>query len=242
MSLKKWLGFLALISGLPVFAQTTEGKNMVKLNFSSLAFKGFNVQYERQVSQKMTVALSYGMIPFSTIPYKSYIKNEVFIPDVNLSDFNLGTSIFTPEVRYYFGKKGAFHGFYIAPYARISSYRIKGPISYSAASGAKEDADFEGKLKTITGGIMIGSSWHISDKLYIDWWIAGASIGGENGKYTASLQLSSQDQASLKKTLDSISLSGITLQSEVNADSAIIRSSGTMLGLRGFGLNLGFRF
>lgn len=242
MFLKKCAGFFALIFSLPVSAQQVEGKNMVKFNFSSLAFKGYNIQYERQVSTKITVALSYGMIPFSTIPYKSYIKKQVYIPDVNIGDYKLGTSIFTPEARYYFGKKGAFHGFYLAAYARISSYKIEGPVSYSAASGTKQDAEFAGKLKTITGGIMAGSSWQLSDKLYLDWWIAGGSFGRETGKFTTSLQLSPDDQASLKKTLDSISLSGITLESEVNSNSAIVKSSGIIIGVRGFGLNLGFRF
>lgn len=242
MVLKKLPGFITLLFSLPALAQTIEEKNLVKFNLSSLAVKGFNLQYERQVSHKVTAALSYGMIPLSSLPYKSYIKKQVFIPDADIGDYRLGTYIFTPEVRYYFGKKGAFQGFYLAPYARIGIYKIKGPVVYSNNAGAKENAEFAGKLKTITGGIMAGSSWQLSDRFYLDWWIAGGSFGRESGKFITSGQLSESDQASLKKKLDSISLSGITLTSEVNSNGAIVTTSGSVVGLRGLGINFAIRF
>lgn len=242
MALKNLPGFITLLFSLPALTQTIEGKNLVKFNLSSLAFKGFNLQYERQVSQKVTVAISYSMVPLSSIPYKSYITKQVFVPDININDYRLGTYIFTPEVRYYFGKKGAFHGFCLAPYARIGSYKIKGPVVYSASAGSKENADFAGNLKTITGGIMAGSSWQLSDRFYLDLWIVGISYGGENGKFTTTAQLSESDQASLKRNLESISLSGIKLTSEVNSNGAIVSSSGGIVGLRGLGINFGIRF
>ena len=239
---KKWFFFIFLIFSLYAAAQTNESKNMVKFNFSALAFKGFGLQYERQVSEKVSVALGCNMIPTSSIPYKSYIEKNVFIPKVNIGDFSAGTYIFTPEVRYYFGKKGTFHGLYLAPYGRIGIYKIKGPVIYTNNAGAEEDAYFNGKLTAITGGIMAGYIWKLSEKWYIDVWIAGASFGGESGKFTASVPLAPSDDASLKKELNSISLSGITLTSEVNTNGAVVRSSGNIVGLRGLGINLGFKF
>ncbi|MEJ7683283.1 MAG: DUF3575 domain-containing protein [Segetibacter sp.] len=223
-------------------SQTIEGKNMGKVNLSAFVFKGFNLQYERQVSPKVTVALSYGIIPLSTISFKSYIKNQVYNPDVNIGDYRLGTSIFTPEVRYYLGKKGAFHGFYLAPYIRIGSYKIEGPIAYFNSEGAKQNANFKGKFNNITGGLMIGSSWQLSERFYLDWWIAGASFGGERGNFTAATQLTPDDQVSLKRKLESISLLGITIKSEVNSNGAIVKTSGSMVGVRGLGINFGIRF
>lgn len=234
--------FIVCLFSLPALSQTTEGKNMVKFNVSALVFKGFNLQYERQVSSKVTVALGYGMIPVSSIPFKSYIKDQVYIPNVNLSDYRAGTSVFTPEVKYYFGKKGAFHGFYLAPYARIGYYKINGPIVYSNSSGQNQPANFSGNFTAITGGLLTGSSWQLSDKFYLDWWIAGASFGGENGKFTAVTALTASDQESLRKNLNSISLAGVKLTSEVNNNGAIVKTSGSMVGLRGLGINIGFRF
>lgn len=242
MTIKIKYLFFALLFTLPAWSQPIEGKNMGKLNLSAFVLKGFNLQYERQVSPKVTVALGYGAIPLSTIAFKSYINKQVYSPDVNLADYSLGTSIFTLEVRYYFGKKGAFHGFYLAPYARISSYKIEGPIAYSNSEGAKQNANFKGKFNNITGGLMTGSSWQLSHNFYLDWWIAGASFGGERGNFTAATQLTQSDQESLKRKLESISLAGITIKSEVNGNGATVKTSGSMVGIRGLGINFGIRF
>ena len=233
---------IILLFSLPAFSQEPEGKNLVKVDLSALVFKGFHLQYERQVSHKVTVALGYGMIPVSSIPFKSYIKKQVYIPNVDISEYRAGTSVFTPEVRYYFGKKGAFHGFYLAPYARIGYYKINGPIVYSNSSNEDQHADFSGKLHMVTGGLLIGSSWQLSEKFYLDWWVAGASFGGESGKFNAVTQLSEDDQKALKKSIESVSLKGITLTSEVNSSGAIVKSSGNIVGIRGLGINVGFRF
>lgn len=242
MTPQKKVFLISLLFSLPALSQTIDGKNQVKLNLSALALKGFHLQYERQVSPKITAALGYGMIPVSSIPYKSYIKKQVYIPNMNVSDYRAGTVVFTPEVRYYFGKKGAFHGFYLAPYARLGSYKIKGPIIYSNSANQNQTADFSGKINIITGGLLMGSSWQLTDRLYLDWWIAGASFGGESGKFTAITQLTPGDQESLKKNLNSISLRGVTLKSEVNSDGAIVKTSGSMVGVRGLGINFGIRF
>ena len=242
MVLKNLPGFIILLFSLPAISQTNEQRNLIKLNLSSLAFKGFNLQYERQVGPKVTVAFGYGMIPMSSIPYKSYITKQVFIPNVDINNFRLGTYVFTPEARYYFGKKGAFHGFYLAPYARISSYKIKGPVVYSNNDGSKQNAEFSGKFTTIMGGIMAGSSWQLSDKFYLDIWFAGISYGAESGKFTNNLPLSPADQSSLKKQLESISFSGITLKSEVNSNGATVTTSGGIVGIRALGINFGIRF
>jgi hypothetical protein len=242
MTIKIKFLFFALLFTLAAWSQAFEGKNMGKLNLSAFAFKGFNLQYERQVSPKVAVALGYSAIPLSTIAYKSYIKKQIYNPDVNVADYRLGTSIFTPEVRYYFGKKGVFHGFYLAPYVRISSYKIEGPIAYSNSEGAKQNAIFKGKFNNITGGLMAGSSWQLSDKFYLDCWIAGAGFGGERGNFTAATQLTQGDQESLKRKLESLSLAGITIKSEVNGNGATVKTSGSMVGVRGLGINFGIRF
>lgn len=242
MSPQKNVFFIALLFSLPAMSQIMDKKNMVKFNLSALGFKGFYLQYERQVSFKVTVALGYGMIPVSSIPFKSYIKKQVYIPNVNVSDYRAGTSVFTPEVRYYFGKKGAFHGIYLAPYARIGFYKINGPILYANSAGQNQRADFSGKLNTITAGLLAGSSWQLSDRFYLDWWIAGAGFGGERGTFTAATALTPGDQESLKKNLNSISLAGVKLTSEVNSNGAITKTSGSIVGLRGLGINFGFRF
>lgn len=242
--MKKLVIIIFLLFSIPALSQTTEedGKNMIKLNLSAFVFKGFNLQYERQVSKKVTIAAGYGLIPVSSIPFKSYLQKEVYIPNVDVSSYRAGNSVFTPEVRFYVGKKGAFHGFYLAPYTRLGFYKINGPVRYSNSLGEDRNAHFSGKFTAITGGLLIGSAWRISGRFYFDWWIVGASFGGEKGNFTTIAALTPDDQASLKKNLNSISLEGVQLTSAVNGNGAIIKTSGSMVGLRGLGINFGMRF
>lgn len=240
--MQKSLIVFALLFSVAVRSQTVNGKNMAKLNLSALAIKGFNVQYERQVLRRVTIAAGFGLIPVSSLPFKSYIRKQVYIPNADVKNYRAGNTVFTPEVRFYVGKKGGFHGFYFAPYARAGFYKIKGPITYSNSAEEDKSADFSGKLNAITGGLLIGCCWQLPGRFYLDWWIAGAGFGGENGKFTAAAALTPDDQNALQKSLNSISLAGVKLTSAVNSSGAIIKTSGSMVGLRGLGINVGIRF
>jgi hypothetical protein len=242
MNIRIISALVALIIYLPLRAQDLEGKNMVKVNLSAFVGKGFNVQYERQLTQRLTVALGYSKIPTSNIAFKSFIEKQIDDPHVKVGNFKLGTSIFTPEVRYYLGKQGAFHGLYLAPYARFGHYDVEGPFTYTTSTGASRDLLFSGSLNAVTGGLMIGSSFHLYKQLYLDWWIVGASIGGANGNFNAQSQLSPLEQQSLKNQLDNLDISFTSIKSTVSSNGAIVNTTGTMVGVRGLGINLGIRF
>lgn len=233
---------LALVIYLPVHSQNLDGKNMAKVNLSAFVGKGFNVQYERQLTHRLTVALSYSKIPTSNIAFKSIVEKQIDDPNLKVGDFKLGTSIITPELRYYVGKQGAFYGFYLAPYMRFGHYDIEGPFVYTTSTGARKDLIFSGSLNAVTAGLMIGSTFNLSKQLYLDWWIVGASIGGANGNFNAQTQLSNLEQQSLKNQLDNLDVPFTTVKSEVSSNGAIVTTTGTMVGVRGLGINLGIRF
>jgi hypothetical protein len=189
--------------------------------------------------------LGYGKIPDGSIPFRSYIETQIDNPYVDVAGFSLATSIFTPEVRFYLGKKGAFRGFYLAPYARIGTYNISGPIKFvtvTATTTERRTALFDGKLQTITGGLLLGSSFKLSNRFYLDWWMIGASVGGGNGDFAAVTPLSKDDQTSLQKVLNDLDVPVTKIQSNVNSNGATITTTGTMIGVRGLGINIGYRF
>lgn len=239
----KYTAFLlALAISSLALAQEPEGKNMAKVNVSAFALKGFYLQYERQLSKTITVAVGYSNIPTSQLPYSSFIQKRIDDPDINVADFRLGTSVITPEIRFYIGSKGAFHGFYLAPYARFGTYHISGPVNYTAAFSGRRSAVFDGKLYTTTGGLMLGSSFQLASKLYLDWWIIGASIGGGNGNLRANTTLASDEQTALQRVLNNLDVPFTKLQSAVSNTGAAINTTGTMIGMRGLGINISFRF
>ena len=239
-ALRKSMVALSVIA-LPFFALAQQAKNEFKVNLSSFVTKGFGVQYERQIGKKFTVALGYSMIPEGKIAFQSAIENLIDNPDVKVGDFRLGTSIITPELRYYVGKKGAFHGFYLAPHGRFSTYTMQVPVSFNATID-KRTALFDGKITNSLVGLMLGSNFKLSKRLTLDWWILGAGIGSASGNLVAAIALNPLEQKNLKDELDSIDVPFTTTENTVNSNGATVKTTGSMAGIRGLGFNLGIRF
>jgi hypothetical protein len=242
MNTKNLLLLIVITISCPVFAQEQGGKNMFKINLPGLLLGSINGQYERQIAPRITVALGYSTIPKSALAFKGFISNQIDDASVKIEEFKLGTSIFTPEVRFYVGKHGAFRGFYLAPYARIGKYEVEGPVSYTSSTNVTREAYFTGKLNSVSGGLMLGSNFRLSSKFYLDWWIIGASIGSADGNFITTTPLTPTEQTALKQQLDRIDIPSTKIQSQVNATGATVTTNGTMAGIRGLGLNLGFRF
>jgi hypothetical protein len=218
-----------------------ESKNIAKVNLSAFALKGYSIQYERQLSHRLTAAVGYASIPYNTIAYQSIINNFTKDGEVAVGNFKLGTSVITPELRYYVGKKGAFRGFYLAPYARFSDYKMEVPIAFNSGI-SKRNANFSGKIDNVTGGLMLGSQFKLSERLYLDWWIIGASIGSANGTLVAATPLNPLEQQDLRNQLANIEIPFTKIKYEVNNQGATVTTTGSMVGARGLGLNLGIRF
>jgi hypothetical protein len=233
---------MALVISGTCLAQN-EGKNIGKINLSAFAFKGFNIQYERQIADKFTVALGYSNIPNTKVNVQKYAETYGGTGNLQFGNFQLTTSIFTPEVRWYTSKRGAFHGFYVAPYARIGSYNISGPLNFTTGNDkATRTAVFNGKLNAVSGGLMLGSQFKLSKRFYLDWWIVGASFGRATGSLVAVSQLSETEQRDLKSALDDLDVPLTTLRSAVNSNGATVTTNGGIAGVRGLGINVGIRF
>lgn len=220
----------------------SQGKNVAKVNLSGLTVKSINAQYERQIGKRLSIALGYSSIPKGGLPYPGYLDDLIDNPNVPVGRYQLGTSIITPELRYYVGKHGALRGFYLAPYARISTYNLEGPVYYQSPTSGRKEAYFTGKMNNTTGGLMLGSQFRLSKRLTLDWWIIGASIGSANGNMVAAAQLNALEQEQLKNAINSIEIPGTEIKSDVNSNGATVTTTGTMVGARGLGFSLGFRF
>ena len=99
-------------------------KNMVKLNLPALALKNFTVQYERAVAKKISVAATVRYMPDGSIPLKSTFVKLADNPDTErqLNNLTVGNFAVMPEVRFYLGRKGVFHGFYLGPFDTMQNY------------------------------------------------------------------------------------------------------------------------
>jgi len=226
------------------------GKNIIKTNLSSDILNNYNLTYERSLNHFMSVSLSYRTMPKSTLPFKSTIKSYLDkytnSTDINLDDFQIGNTAITLEGRFYLGLQ-KMSGFYIAPYIRNSNFDLSVPIKYKVdpAKGNTESVgNFNGNISANALGAYFGVQYQILTKVVLDFWIAGGSYGTSSGvlKFTSTIPLPAEAQASLKDALDQIKADPFKLKSTVNASGGSADMSGPWAGFRGLGLTVGIRF
>ena len=75
---------IALLLLLPLFTMAQEKsapasvpKNILRWNLSSLALGNYHFTYERAISRKISLSLSYRFMPTGTIPYKDYFDDNL---------------------------------------------------------------------------------------------------------------------------------------------------------------------
>lgn len=236
--------------------------NILKLNFSALVFKNISFQCERRVSDRVSLAANLHFIPFGTLPFVTFIEN---VSGESLVGSNgdlpkLESFGITPEVRYYFGKRGTFQGLYLAPFFNYTNYKSEFPVDFNV-SGVMMTSLFSGNISTLTSGMMLGVQWKLSKSFFLDWWIIGPNYGNAKGDLNASYAaLSSEGKTALADQIENVKsvllgyhgenreIKPVPLFSKaiesysVENTTAKIRTNAPWVGLRGFGLNLGFRF
>ena len=252
--MKKVLVLLALIPMMVNAQSLIGGKNIIKANLSSLAFGNYHVTYERSFLKKMSLSVSYRTMSKRAIPLENITSNFINDPSINLGRFELGNTAITPELRLYLGI-GKMRGFYIAPYARFATFDFTVPVKYTTPTtpqtpNGSNDADFVGKIKSTSGGLMFGVQHQIFKKLVFDFWILGGHYGSSNGDLVATFpnapngQLSQSERNSLQSAINNLNLDPFKIKGTVATDgkSATITSEGPWAGVRALGISLGFRF
>src|ERR1035437_4031794 len=221
--------------------KVTEKKNIVKINLPALAFKNISVEYERQVGKKSSVSINVHTIPFGQLPFQSAFKNIFNNSNIQYDQFKLGSFGVVPEFRYYVGRKGALHGFYIGPFVSISNYKMNLSTNYNNNT---KTGIFDGKLNAITGGLQLGAQFKLGNSLTLDWWILGPNYGSANGTLNFTGALTTSDQSDLTTKLKDLTNKAPFKNSKysVSSTGASLVVKGPWGGLRGLGFSLGFRF
>ncbi len=217
-------------------------KNIIKVNLFSFAIKNVAVQYERVVSKKVSIALGVNYMPDGSIPLQSTFEGLTDDPDTKaqIKNITLGSYSFTPELRWYLGKKGAPQGFYLAPYMRMSSYNISLPFMYDDGTTTKQ-IPLSGSVNTVTGGLLMGAQWKLGKAVKLDWWIIGPNYGSSNGKIDGKTPLTASEQSALRTELDQLDIPLTKITYTVDNNGATVNFKGPWAGVRS-GLCLGFAF
>ncbi len=226
-------------------SEMPEKKNAVKINLTSLAYKNIAIQYERAFHPKMAAACQIRFMPKGSLPFSNSLDAAAG-DSIDISAIKVGSITITPEFRFY--PKHVMKGFYIAAYLRYRNLTMDAPITYTDDQNKSETVILGGKFSTFGGGLMIGSHFNIGKSFSLDWFILGAHISSTNmtlsGKVTGA-NLSQTEQADLYKEINDGLVDNQLIKNysvSVNPQGADIAGKFTFFGLRGFGLNFGYRF
>lgn len=217
------------------------GKSLVKINLLSLPLRNYSLGYEYKIGNKITAGLGFRFMPNGKLPMLSSIKKIVDDTELSkqLDNVSMSNTAISPEIRFYLGKQ-AMRGFYLAPFSRISSYKLAVPIEFEVNSVVKS-IPMNGDLKTFTAGLQIGAQWKLAGRVYLDWWILGPQYGSAKGSISGTKTLTADEQASIKAELESLEIANVETTTTVNGNGARLEMKGPWAGLRA-GLNLGIRF
>ncbi len=223
-------------------------KNLLKVNITGLLIKNYPVQFERVISKRFSVALSYRNMPEGKLPLKDHILKRVDNIEESteklLNDINIGNYALTPELRFYFGKKGYGRGFYISPFYRNAKYSGTNLIfDYEDENNDNQTVTLSGNIKSQTLGLMIGAQWSLSKFFVLDWWILGPHIGKGIGELDAlsTRTLSAEEQNHLKQELEKIEVPILEKSVTTRDNGATLSLKGPWAGLRA-GISLGIKF
>ena len=227
---------------------TTIARNIIKLNVTALVLKNYAFQYERVLNKTVSVAVSFRTMPTTSIPFQKAILESIGDDDPDsrevIEKLRLSNFAFTPEVRFYIGRKGYGRGFYFAPFYRYASFKTNDLIiNYDNTANIQSSLGFSGKLTANTGGLMIGAQWALGKYLSLDWWILGSHYGAGNGTFTGvpDRPLTPDEQSSLRQELEDLDIPLTDKTVSVTANSASLKLDGPWAGVRA-GLCLGVRF
>lgn len=223
------------------------GKNLIKINLTSLALNNYSLIYERKIARKISLGLGLRTMPKSAFPFKSKLESIIDDPDTYkyIDDLRMSNFSITPEVKFYFGKD-VFRGFYIAPFARYSNFKASLPFEYTFEEGGVDQTKtipLDAEIKGITGGLLFGAQWKLSKLVYLDWSILGPHYGSSDGNIVGKMALNSEAerQALRDEIEDMLDTDVVDKTVVVDKDGARVDLTGPWGGIRA-SIGLGFRF
>lgn len=188
-----------------------DGKNMVKFNALTLIGGKFSFEYERLLTNRVTVGTAVSFRPDKALPFRDRVRDWVDDENLHVVLDGMRSSNFsvTPEVRFYTSSRGPFRGFYIAPYVKYASYQANMPFDFDVEMEYEgqtvydrtERIPLDGSFQSFTGGVSVGFNFKLSEQLHLDWRLIGPGYGSAKGDITGTMALNADEQAALREAL-----------------------------------------
>ena len=231
-----------------VFSQTDSLTNaskpkrhFFKVNLAGISING---QYEWAFAKRFSIAVGYRALPQGKMPFRKLIPATDATTRESLDNLIFSSSSFTPEIRFYTGKKGYGQGFYLSPFYKKAEYKAKGlGIDYVKDNGTTGTMNMNGSIKGETWGLLLGAQWALGKHFCLDWQILGPHIGRSSGGLfgVSTNPLSISEQADMRQSLQDINIPFTEEKVTVDASRSNLELRGPWAGIRA-GVSLGFRF
>lgn len=231
-----------------------ENPNVVKLNLLPLTTGTIAVEYERALTDRFTAGAMFSFRGGnSKLPFSSTINSFVDDEDAKniLEKTTLGATSFAVEGRYYTGKKGAFRGFYLAPYLKYANYAVGTPIPVDidppTGSGYEkiEEVMAKGNLSALTVGLGVGVQFKLAKNVALDWRIIGPGYGSGSGTLsgTPDRELTPDEQQEIREQIDDLDEIPFVkiVSKDVDANGIKFKTKSPWGGIR-TALSIGYRF
>lgn len=236
---------------LPMFAGAQSligGKNIFRWNVGSMIMKNYHFTYERSLTKHLSLSLSYRTMPKGSVPFQSQLEKAINSKEIDFNKFEMGNTAWTLEGRFYLGL-GRLKGFYLAPYLRFATFDLTAPVNYtytstsgpSAGQTFTKAANFTGKVKSTSPGLLIGWQIQLATKIVLDLQIIGGHYGTSNGDLNFAATLSNDEVTALKSSINNIDAKPFKFTSTVNNNGAQIKTDGPWAGIRS-NIGIGIRF
>lgn len=239
---------LILLLCLPMFAGAQSligGKNILRWNIGSMALRNYHFTYERSLTKRISLSISYRTMSKGSVPFQSQLEKAINSNDINFSQFQMGNTAITPELRLYLGL-GRMKGFYLAPYYRFATFDITAPVKYTITSGpgagTSKEANFSGKITSSSPGLLIGWQFQLATKFVMDIQLIGGHYGHSSGDLNFAAALTNDEVTALQSSINNIKADPFKFTSTVNNSGAKIMTDGPWAGIRGANIGIGFRF
>jgi hypothetical protein len=239
-------------------------RNNLKMNISALAFNNYAFSYERSLSKKTSMQLSYRYMPLTTLslmPVSKFALDQLKEPDEDLQEIldktNLSGQAITLDYRLFAGRKAGPKGFYASFYGRYASYKLDYVLKYSIDEQTTSfpiieyTRDYEipssGTGTGIGGGILTGVQFNVAKRIVFDIYIIGAHYGKTKIKSYGAADLSSMTET--ERSDFEAEIEALEILGKSNVISASVTETGVemtikapFVGIRGLGLSIGIAF
>ena len=230
----------------PEIEKEVSKNNLIKLNIAPLIWGTGSLSYERKVAKRFTAGGTLNYRPKGHAPFKSNLEDIINDGDNSSFDINAlkySNFSFSPEVKFYLGEKGAFHGFYVAAFAKWENTKVDYLYRFEELTLIDKDPELplDGTAKAFSGGVYFGAQWHLGKNIFLDWQIIGGNFGSAKIDITATKDLTIEEQNELRDFAEDLKDSFEDIDYEINGKGAKLKGKMPWAGLR-TGISVAYRF